>query len=549
MGGKAQKIKEQTGYVLSLLVSIYMLLILVVQPLYSRQGFSHIGTDKAYFFQQCSMRVGFVLLPVLALHITVCAIIYIRENKDKSKYKYKYKHKNIRRRLQGFLGSNSVTDLYALLYVVSVLVSYACCRYKEEALRGTQGWYMGLTTQLSLVAIYFMVSRAWEGSKKILLSILPVSALVFLLGIENRFGIYPIDMQGKENVQYLSTIGNINWYCGYLVSVFFGGLVVLWQTDWQKWQYKAIFAVYAAIGFTTLVTQGSSSGIVAMVAVLLVMFCFSAAEEKRMYAFSEITGILSAVCLALWLIQSAGIGKVNYVEGTTELLTHSIVSPLMAAVSFAFLAAMTVWRRKGKYPASAFKVLSRIVCWGAAGIALFVLLLIIVNTAVSGRISDALGMPEENYLTFTLSWGSNRGATWKAAAMCFAEQDFLHKLVGVGPDCMSAFLSADRSEELHALVEGCFGASRLTNAHNEWLTTLVDMGILGLVSYAGMMCTAIARLLKARKASLIAGVCGFCVLAYTVNNMFSFQQSMNAPTIFILLGVGENCLRKTLNRG
>ena len=65
-----------------------------------------------------------------------------------------------------------------------------------------------------------------------------------------------------------------------------------------------------------------------------------------------------------------------------------------------------------------------------------------------------------------------------------------------------------------------------TNAHNEWLTILVDIGVLGLVSYAGMLISVIRNFLHAGKKSMLVGACGFCVLAYTVNNMFSFQQEM-----------------------
>ena len=93
------------------------------------------------------------------------------------------------------------------------------------------------------------------------------------------------------------------------------------------------------------------------------------------------------------------------------------------------------------------------------------------------------------------------------------------------------------------MVNDFFAGNRLTNAHNEWLTILVDMGVLGAVSYAGMMISAIRSFLRAGKESALAGACGFCVLAYTVNNMFSFQQVMNISTMFVILGIGGNLLR------
>ena len=86
-----------------------------------------------------------------------------------------------------------------------------------------------------------------------------------------------------------------------------------------------------------------------------------------------------------------------------------------------------------------------------------------------------------------------------------------------------------------------FYGNRLTNAHNEWLTILVDIGVLGLVSYAGMMISVIRNFLHAGKKSMLVGACGICVLAYTVNNMFSFQQVMNISTVFVIMGIGGIC--------
>ena len=81
---------------------------------------------------------------------------------------------------------------------------------------------------------------------------------------------------------------------------------------------------------------------------------------------------------------------------------------------------------------------------------------------------------------------------------------------------MYAFLSNEASPELQNMVYDFFYGNRLTNAHNEWLTILVDIGVLGLVSYAGMMISVIRNFLHAGKKSMLVGACGFCVLAYTV---------------------------------
>ena len=73
---------------------------------------------------------------------------------------------------------------------------------------------------------------------------------------------------------------------------------------------------------------------------------------------------------------------------------------------------------------------------------------------------------------------------------------------------------------------------------------LARMGILGLAGFAGLIVSAVVTFLRKRSLNLIACACGLSVLAYTVNNIFSFEQIMNVTTMFLLLGMGRAFLRK-----
>ena len=115
--------------------------------------------------------------------------------------------------------------------------------------------------------------------------------------------------------------------------------------------------------------------------------------------------------------------------------------------------------------------------------------------------------------------------------------------MGVGPDAMVMYINSEKNPQLYALVREVFGSLNLTNAHNEWLTILVNEGMFGLITYAGIMISAMVRFLKAGKECALTGACGMAVLAYTVNNMVSFQQAMAAATLFLVLGIGEACMR------
>lgn len=510
-----------------IVICIYMILVIAVMPFYNQEGYDHIGTDKYTFFKTISMDIAWVMIPLVILCI-LCRFFLL----FKSKSVINWKH------FQSLIKTFSVTDCGVFIFGVAVLISYLCSSYQQEAFRGTRGWYMGMVSQLTFVTIYFLISRLWKRRKWLPFFFLPVSGIVFLLGYLNRFGIFPIEMASSSNPSYISTIGNINWYCGYLVTVLFGGVSLLWNTEHMKRWQKILLFCYVGLGFATLTTQGSSSGILTLIVLVFVMFLLSVSDQRRMQMYFKILLTLAAACLITCVIRVAFPGRITYLERTTDLFTLSPLPVVIAAVSAGFL----FWLAKSReYPLKAFRVLM----WsGIAVVGLCLLtfiVLLVCNTCWPGSIGP---LSELAFLRFTPEWGSNRGATWRAGLLCFWEQGMLKKLVGVGPDCMAAYIYNEGGDKLLSLVRESFGNSRLTNAHNEWLTMLVNLGLLGMLSYVSVIVSAVVRFLKHRKQSMIAGAAGLCVLAYSVNNIFSFQQSMSAVTLFVIMGIGEAYMKE-----
>lgn len=517
-------------FLCDIVISVYMCAVLVVLPLYNK-GYAQIGTEKENFFRKTMTYGGKALLPVFILWAAFRLITAIRAKELPGI-----------RELPGRLWRDlSSTDKFAALYGIAVLLSYLFTNYREEALWGTASWRMGMWTQLGAVIVYFMISRMWQWKSWIPALILPVSAVVFALGYVNKFCLFPIDPQ-FVNTSFISTIGNINWYCGYLVTILFGGVYLLWRMEPEMTWKKLLLMAYVTIGFASLATQGSSSGIVTFAVVMFVLFGMAVKDSARMEVFWQEMTMFSGACLLTFILRKANVFSQELVmEEMTDLLTFSMVTILMTMLSGTILCLIHRARLKRSYPE---KLLHRIY-YGIAIVVpvmiLLVLLLTLINTLAGGALTPGITDPNmTKWLTFNVSWGSARGGTWAAGARCFWEADLLHKIFGVGPDCLYAFLSNEGSVGLQTMVNDRFGGSRLTNAHNEWLTILVDIGVLGIISYAGMMITAIRDFLRAGESKMLVGACGICVLAYTVNNMFSFQQVMNISTVFVIMGIGEN---------
>lgn len=495
---------------------VYLMLILAVMPFYNREGYSHIGSDKAYFFDNIISKTGWILLPAVLVYLALIAVSLRKKFFDEIRQKI------------------NLTDLFAGGYGLILVISYLCSEYKENALWGTTGWYMGFCPQMALVLTYFFVSKCWKPRRWMIYMTLVSSGVVFLLGYLNRMRVDPLDM-GVDNASFISTIGNINWYCGYLVSVFFAGVILLWQgKDLKRWK-QALLMLYVLIGYGSLLTQGSDSGFAALAVVMLTMFVLSANHSTAMLMFWLEVLLLCGAGMITYTIQAIFPERLNYAEGIGIWMVSKGIFFYVTIISV--LAIVLLYRsiKADAYPQKVFLILSRIVMAVVPVAIVLVITLIVVNTLKPGSLGS---LSESPFFTFSLKWGSGRGATWIAGWMCFAEQGFWHKLIGVGPDNMSAYLYAGGSEELRVLVQQSFGGLILSNAHNEWLTVLVNTGIFGLVAFGGMFITGIWRFLKETGHNEIVCACGFCLLAYTANNMFSFQQSMNVATIFAVFGMG-----------
>ncbi|MBR1478508.1 MAG: O-antigen ligase family protein [Lachnospiraceae bacterium] len=452
-------------------VSLYIFLLFVWQPLYYTEGYAHIGSDKGYFYMAAIRRFAPVMSVLFALYLTASMVEFIRRKTS------------MKDAVRGLINSLSVTDIAVLFFMAGVVISYSFSDYKEDVLWGAPGWYIGMVPLLAMGSAYFFISRFFGRHLIVFLSFMPTSFIVFVLGILNRAGVYPIEME-SAGPSFISTIGNINWYCGYLTVALFAGVgllygMLLFYED-IGFKYKDIVIellfAYALIGIISLFTQGSDSGKLAFFAVVLL----------SIYVLLRLRGF--AVRLS------------NIYAGV---------------IAFLFLAGV---------------------------------ILIAYNTMTEGRLSVRLPEWTAKYLIFDDTWGSRRGRTWREGIETFLAQTPIHKLFGVGPDGMSAYMYSEVNEEIFAEVSTVWGGKRLTNAHGEWLTILVNEGIFGCISFIALIISAILRFLGNKKRDILVFACGLSVFAYTVNNSFSFETLMNMPTMFVFLALGECYLRKASQR-
>lgn len=524
--------RRVTEKALGLLTLLYVILLAMAFPLFVRDGYTAMASNKFYFFRTISCLL-LVTAPLGLVYRLVENCRAFLSSKGSSN----------REQNPGF----SLTDWFVFFYGLVVCLSYFSSHYREEsrygtALWGAGGWNMGLVTQLVLVLLYFCVSRFFREYTVGIRLMLIASVPVFLLGICNRFDWYPIPMEGA-NSGFISTLGNINWYCGYFAVVFPLG-VALYLKARDGWK-KHLLAWYVLLGFCTGITQGSDSGFLVMGLLFLVLWCICLKSSNGVKKFIE---VLLLFCLAGWLIRIFRLAfpdRFNYETKLINQLTYTSTPLYLLVILVCVYWLLFLVDKKGHSLEKLWKSLR------LAGVVVFAMVLIGYIALVIINTRHPLWTPELNgqpLFTFNSEYMNGRGTTWQTGISMFLSFPLWNRLVGIGPDCFAAY-AYQSYDDVWMLYEQ-FGNLMLTNAHNEWITVLVNTGLWGCISYGAAFLTSMGRSLRQSVKSPVESrnpllfACGLSVLCYTIHNMVSFQQIISTPLVFLVMGMAEGMLRK-----
>lgn len=524
MSNKLHKIKdggqsaglEITGQLIEYLLAVVAAVVCIAVPLYARDGYDQIGNAKFEIYRNI-LRLGFI--PLLMLAVLYGVFWFLRKKK----------------------WSLSITDGFALAYLLATVLAAVLGGFYEDALWGAFGWNMGLFSQVSFVLLYLFLSRFGKSYRPVLAVLCGVSIVVFLIGIAHRLGIDPIGfyrgLSDDQMAQFLSTMGQATWYASYLIVVLPVGIAVFLFTGEKIW--KIVSGIYTVIGFCTLVTQNSDSAYFALAGFMLVFFwiCVEKRESLCRFVFVCTLFFLSGKVMS-FLMRIDPNPELKY-DFLTNLVLNSALTWVLLGICLALY--VMLWRRQDKtYPEEKMLRVRWVVLIGAGVVFAGIVGLIILQTAGILPEKVSQGLSSVSYFTWNETWGNGRGRIWNFAAKVFREESFLHKLIGVGPDCLSSYAAAYHGEEM----ELYWGQKVLTNAHNEWLNILINGGILGSLSYVGIFVTAVGRFLKTERRNILLTGIAAAVVSYMAYNFFCYQQVCCTPFIFMLMGIGEYLCRE-----
>lgn len=481
----------------------YLVLFTLIQPL---------AVHSAYFDITETKQICFLLLSA-AYVLCVCGI-------------RAYACARARRLpdLRGIVRTLSASDCCMLAFAAMFCLSALLSPFPGEVLFGAANRYQGVLTIALYAALWFCLSRNfafhWVNEAAIAAGFCAVCALAVL----QAFGVDPFFLRFQllpaDRPRYLSTLGNINFYSGYL-AVLLPFFLTMWcgARGWRRFLYGGALACGAAGALFT----GSESFMLAFVAMLLLapFLLFGRPRALRRY-FPGIMILLAVmqVCFRLWRFAGAS-------ELYVSFFMQTLLSPPVWTGTVLVCAALWVLVLKTRDSAL-------VRCRKKYGRLLIALLLLaaafmlLANTAFSSRSFGAA----DRFLKLNESWGTDRGQIWRFCIEQFRMFQPLHRLLGGGPGCLY-HLDAARN---------IFNDASIDSAHNEFLHYLLTGGIVGLGCYLGLLISSCAASMRRCAEHPLAGALLLCVLCYLAQSVVSIAQPVSTPYLFLFLGMLRACV-------
>ncbi|MCL2365853.1 MAG: O-antigen ligase family protein [Oscillospiraceae bacterium] len=389
---------------------------------------------------------------------------------------------------------------------------------------GQTGRFDGAITQLSYVAIFFIISRWYKPREKDFMWFCVASIVISLIGIfqffgMDFFGFWPNHMPEhfRENFFHIhirTTIGNTNTVSLFVtLAILFSGFLFIRKPS--KWQ--PLWLVTSAMNFWMWVIANADSGTVGLSVAMLLCIPFIIQNIKTLGR----TLILISTWVAMYILQTFFFEVV-----AIETRVASSLLPFAAIFTLLLIIGLVLTLRGKELNPDAPPR------WKLGVILIIVIIAAgLVGVEVMGRPNaDGMGTGiiyearEIMHGRIQDEFGTNRIYIWRHALSSVPNR----LLIGHGPD---TFIFAFPRE-----AQGYFGETYDT-AHNEYIQYLVAQGVLGLIAYLVFAVgVVVLSVRKAFKDPIIMAVLAAFV-AYLAQAFFNISHPIASQILWVFAGI------------
>ena len=538
---KPARVRDEYSF-MSWLTAAWVMGILVFMPIFTRNAYADVLTTK---YGACLVIDG-----ILVVGFVIWALIAGRPAKYLAKMK-SYADPETGKWFRNWAkASFSLLDVFVLAFLLITIIStLQSSPYMYQAFFGNEGRWNGALIFILYALTYFIVSRYYKFQNWHITVFLIAFLYMSIWAITDYFQLdihgFKMGIAEEHYAIFVSTIGNIDTYCGVAMIPFaFAGIMFI-QSEEKLW--KIIF--YWVCFFTAMVSMITSAADNAYLSVFAfyAFAPFVALKTRRGLRRYLVTLTSFVTAIELVIFWNARFGEdVVKPEGVISICENIpqlkyLMIALWVIVVLVYVYDLIVKKVDIKTPAP--RILSKI--WLVFIIVGFVTMaaLFIMANKEDPYIPSFLESARK-YLVFSDSWGTWRGLMWRKMLEIYRDFPFIHKIFGSGPETIGIYVYNNYFAEI-AKQSGLM----FDSPHNELLQMFTNMGLLGLISYLGIYITpsvmAAKRVLK-KCYPFLAAVAVVCI-CHLFESFVNITVPMDIPVIFGLIAIAGGLYRKSAN--
>mgnify|MGYP004650077519 FL=1 len=528
---KTIKVDSGSGRLMTGITSAFLLYMLVIYPLALHDHYFDITYTKYTVF-----KVGVILFAVIWAMGLVIVLTGINAGGMKGRHAGGNVKVGTMDKLKAVICDDVYgTDICMVLFFISGVMSFIMAEDKKNAFTGAQGRYCGLAFMILIFIMYIIVSAKVSNMEKmwslISMVFVLVSSVTFIIAILQNIGFDPFKLldgiNRKQRNIYVSTFGNIDIFGSFICIALplFMGLYVTEKSNIKR----IVYGIGVFAGFMAFI-PANADVVFAGVGAAIIAVLFATVYMERVNRLFELVMLGSGGYLGMVLLRMLVGTNGAKITGFNRLAEHPALLVIIFAVVLFIRLIIQVYINRNKTEIYINENKSEVYInkqKNGTGIKLIIALAVVIISVIAviiyGR-KNNLAM-----FDFNDKWGSYRGYIWRRVTGLYGELPFVQKIFGHGNESIRSLMD-DRFYDEMLQVTGTV----YDNAHNEYLQYLVTQGLLGMLSYVGVVVTAaIAGVKKIKKSPYILGLL-LAVVSYGVQAIFNVNQCITTPYMFLM---------------
>lgn len=528
---KTIKVDSGSGRLMTGITSAFLLYMLVIYPLALHDHYFDITYTKYTVF-----KVGVILFAVIWAMGLVIVLTGINAGDMKGRHAGGNVKVGTMDKLKAVICDGVYgTDICMVLFFISGVMSFIMAEDKKNAFTGAQGRYCGLAFMILIFIMYIIVSARVSNMEKmwslISMVFVLVSSVTFIIAILQNIGFDPFKLldgiNRKQRNIYVSTFGNIDIF-GSFICIALPLLMGLYVTEKSNIK-RIVYGIGVFAGFMAFI-PANADVVFAGVGATIIAVLFATVYMERVDRLFELVMLGSGGYLGMVLLRMLVGTNGAKITGFNRLAEHPALLVIIFAVVLFIRLIIQVYINRNKTEIYINENKSEVYInkqKNGTGIKLIIALAVVLISGIAviiyGR-KNNLAM-----FDFNDKWGSYRGYIWRRVTGLYGELPFVQKIFGHGNESIRSLMD-DRFYDEMLQVTGTV----YDNAHNEYLQYLVTQGLLGMLSYVGVVGTAvITGVKKIKKSPYILGLL-LAVISYGVQAIFNVNQCITTPYMFLM---------------